>query len=151
MQALSQLSYDPTWRRRTLPDGVHFVKKMNGLRAPKLLSRPAAKGGSSHIGKSHARSGHRLSCASSILFRSLSAEAAYLAENDHINRVVLRTQYYIAMRASRTLFQFRTAQGAPFRSCKEFVAQDLFKDRSRTAFAENMIGAINDVNSATLA
>ena len=34
MQALSQLSYGPTWRRGTLPDGVHFVKKMNGLRAP---------------------------------------------------------------------------------------------------------------------
>src|SRR5208282_483559 len=88
MQALSQLSYDPTWRRRTLPHGVHFVKKMNGLRAPKLLRRSAAKGGSSRIGKLHARSGHRLSCAASILFRSLSAEAAYLAENDHINRGV---------------------------------------------------------------
>ncbi len=34
MQALSQLSYGPTWRRGTLPDGDHFVKKMNGLRAP---------------------------------------------------------------------------------------------------------------------
>ena len=34
MQALSQLSYDPTWRRRTLPDGPQFVKKMKGLGAP---------------------------------------------------------------------------------------------------------------------
>ena len=34
MQALSQLSYGPTWRRGTLPDGDQFVKKMNGLRAP---------------------------------------------------------------------------------------------------------------------
>ena len=34
MQALSQLSYGPTWRRGTLPDGDQFVKKMNELRAP---------------------------------------------------------------------------------------------------------------------
>jgi hypothetical protein len=34
MQALSQLSYGPTWRRGTLPDGDHFVKKMNELRTP---------------------------------------------------------------------------------------------------------------------
>src|SRR5277367_4345 len=34
MQALSQLSYGPTWRRGTLPGGCQFVKKMNGLRAP---------------------------------------------------------------------------------------------------------------------
>ncbi len=34
MQALSQLSYDPTWRRRTLPDGAQMVKKLNGLGAP---------------------------------------------------------------------------------------------------------------------
>jgi hypothetical protein len=34
MQALSQLSYGPTWRRRTLPERGHFVKKMNALRAP---------------------------------------------------------------------------------------------------------------------
>jgi hypothetical protein len=34
MQALSQLSYGPTWRRGTLPDGGQFVKKMNELRAP---------------------------------------------------------------------------------------------------------------------
>ena len=34
MQALSQLSYGPTWRRGTLPDETHFVKKMNGLRGP---------------------------------------------------------------------------------------------------------------------
>ena len=32
MQALSQLSYGPTWRRRTLPEAAQFVKKMNGLR-----------------------------------------------------------------------------------------------------------------------
>jgi hypothetical protein len=31
MQALSQLSYGPTWRRRTLPEGALFVKK---TRAP---------------------------------------------------------------------------------------------------------------------
>src|SRR5712671_1773850 len=35
MQALSQLSYGPTWRRGTLPDRGQFVKKMNKLRAPK--------------------------------------------------------------------------------------------------------------------
>ena len=35
MQALSQLSYGPTWRRGTLPDEGQFVKKMNDeLRAP---------------------------------------------------------------------------------------------------------------------
>src|ERR1700685_3739453 len=34
MQALSQLSYGPTWRRGTLPEREHFVKKMNGLRDP---------------------------------------------------------------------------------------------------------------------
>src|ERR1700722_121371 len=37
MQALSQLSYGPTWRRGTLPERKHFVKKMkkmNELRAP---------------------------------------------------------------------------------------------------------------------
>src|SRR5271154_3313677 len=34
MQALSQLSYGPTWRRGTLPHRGHFVKKMNDLRAP---------------------------------------------------------------------------------------------------------------------
>src|ERR1700691_4422575 len=37
MQALSQLSYGPTWRRGTLPERRHFVKKMkkmNKLRAP---------------------------------------------------------------------------------------------------------------------
>ncbi len=37
MQALSQLSYGPTWRRGTLPDRGQFVKKMNELRAPKRL------------------------------------------------------------------------------------------------------------------
>jgi hypothetical protein len=42
MQALSQLSYGPTWRRGTLPDGVHFVKKMNGLRAPSSLGSAQA-------------------------------------------------------------------------------------------------------------
>jgi hypothetical protein len=31
MQALSQLSYGPTWRRGTLPDMGQFVKKMKGL------------------------------------------------------------------------------------------------------------------------
>jgi hypothetical protein len=31
MQALSQLSYGPTWRPGTLPDGVGFVKKMKRL------------------------------------------------------------------------------------------------------------------------
>src|ERR1700719_3603927 len=31
MQALSQLSYGPTWRRGTLPHGVHFVKEMKEL------------------------------------------------------------------------------------------------------------------------
>src|SRR5450631_3352922 len=35
MQALSQLSYGPTWRRGTLPDRAHFVKKMKGLCNPK--------------------------------------------------------------------------------------------------------------------
>ena len=39
MQALSQLSYGPTWRRGTLPDEIHFVKKMNGLRAPTCSCR----------------------------------------------------------------------------------------------------------------
>src|SRR6202000_1114407 len=34
MQALSQLSYGPTWRRGTLPERGDFVKKMNDLRAP---------------------------------------------------------------------------------------------------------------------
>jgi hypothetical protein len=34
MQALSQLSYGPTWRRGTLPDRDQFVKKLNELRAP---------------------------------------------------------------------------------------------------------------------
>src|SRR5580692_2702009 len=37
MQALSQLSYGPTWRRGTLPERKPFVKKMkkmNELRAP---------------------------------------------------------------------------------------------------------------------
>src|ERR1700719_2775494 len=34
MQALSQLSYGPTWRRGTLPERGHFVKKLKGLRAP---------------------------------------------------------------------------------------------------------------------
>jgi hypothetical protein len=34
MQALSQLSYGPTWRRGTLPDRRQFVKKMKELRAP---------------------------------------------------------------------------------------------------------------------
>ena len=34
MQALSQLSYGPTWRRGTLPDRGQFVKKMKELRAP---------------------------------------------------------------------------------------------------------------------
>ena len=34
MQALSQLSYGPTWRRGTLPERGHFVKKMNDLGAP---------------------------------------------------------------------------------------------------------------------
>ncbi len=31
MQALSQLSYDPMWRPRTLPDKAQFVKEMKGL------------------------------------------------------------------------------------------------------------------------
>ena len=39
MQALSQLSYGPTWRRGTLPDTRQFVKKMNELRAPKAMAR----------------------------------------------------------------------------------------------------------------
>src|SRR5471032_171200 len=43
MQALSQLSYGPTWRRGTLPDTHQFVKKMNGLRAPDRL-RPRQPG-----------------------------------------------------------------------------------------------------------
>jgi hypothetical protein len=34
MQALSQLSYGPTWRRGTLPERFDFVKKMKQLRAP---------------------------------------------------------------------------------------------------------------------
>jgi hypothetical protein len=34
MQALSQLSYGPTWRRGTLPGGHQFVKEMNELRSP---------------------------------------------------------------------------------------------------------------------
>ena len=37
MQALSQLSYGPTWRRGKLPDGAHFVKKMKGLATPEGL------------------------------------------------------------------------------------------------------------------
>src|ERR1700719_2372652 len=37
MQALSQLSYGPTWRRGTLPERGHFVKKMNDLRTPEGL------------------------------------------------------------------------------------------------------------------
>ena len=40
MQALSQLSYGPTWRRGTLPDGLLFVKEMNGLHRP---NRPGAR------------------------------------------------------------------------------------------------------------
>src|ERR1700722_483072 len=43
MQALSQLSYGPTWRRGTLPERGHFVKKMNDLRAPERL-RPRQPG-----------------------------------------------------------------------------------------------------------
>jgi hypothetical protein len=39
MQALSQLSYGPTWRRGTLPDTGQFVKKMKGLRSPSLGCR----------------------------------------------------------------------------------------------------------------
>ena len=38
MQALSQLSYGPTWRRRTLPDTGLLVKEMNGLGPPDRLS-----------------------------------------------------------------------------------------------------------------
>ena len=34
MQALSQLSYGPTWRPGTLPDGVRFVKKTTGYAPP---------------------------------------------------------------------------------------------------------------------
>jgi hypothetical protein len=34
MQALSQLSYGPTWRRGTLPEAAQFVKKLNKLRPP---------------------------------------------------------------------------------------------------------------------
>jgi hypothetical protein len=37
MQALSQLSYGPTWRRGTLPERAQFVKKLNDLRAPEGL------------------------------------------------------------------------------------------------------------------
>jgi hypothetical protein len=36
MQALSQLSYGPTWRRGTLPERSDFVKKMKQLRCPRL-------------------------------------------------------------------------------------------------------------------
>jgi hypothetical protein len=36
MQALSQLSYGPTWRRGALPDSLLFVKKMNGLGHPEF-------------------------------------------------------------------------------------------------------------------
>jgi hypothetical protein len=39
MQALSQLSYGPTWRRGTLPDKRKFVKKMNGLQHPPVITR----------------------------------------------------------------------------------------------------------------
>ena len=39
MQALSQLSYGPTRRRGTLPDGDQFVKKMNELRAQTARAR----------------------------------------------------------------------------------------------------------------
>ena len=42
MQALSQLSYGPTWRRGTLPDGDQFVKKMNDLARPTDGQRPAS-------------------------------------------------------------------------------------------------------------
>src|SRR5579863_9242642 len=47
MQALSQLSYGPTWRRGTLPGGQQFVKKMNDLRSP----------GRSRVGQSRQRLG----------------------------------------------------------------------------------------------
>src|ERR1700732_333137 len=43
MQALSQLSYGPTWRRGTLPDTNGFVKEMNGLHATR---RELFRGGS---------------------------------------------------------------------------------------------------------
>src|SRR5271168_3279738 len=45
MQALSQLSYGPTWRRRTLPDEGHFVKKMNDLRGPERLGARQSRQG----------------------------------------------------------------------------------------------------------
>src|SRR6202012_1742865 len=41
MQALSQLSYGPTWRRGTLPDARQLVKEMNGLHRPTLGRRRA--------------------------------------------------------------------------------------------------------------
>src|ERR1700693_2290558 len=43
MQALSQLSYGPTWRRGTLPHTNGFVKEMNGLHATR---RALVRGGS---------------------------------------------------------------------------------------------------------
>src|ERR1700689_637499 len=39
MQALSQLSYGPTWRRGTLPDKRQFVKEMNGLQCPLTIKQ----------------------------------------------------------------------------------------------------------------
>ena len=45
MQALSQLSYGPTWRRRTLPDTGHLVKEMNGLGRPDRLGSLEARQG----------------------------------------------------------------------------------------------------------
>src|SRR5580698_5104189 len=45
MQALSQLSYGPTWRRGTLPERGRLVKKFNDLGAPERLrtSQPAER------------------------------------------------------------------------------------------------------------
>src|ERR1700722_2297946 len=53
MQALSQLSYGPTWRRGTLPDWGQFVKKMNGLRAPNraCFRQPRQRLGSAQYGQ----------------------------------------------------------------------------------------------------
>src|ERR1700719_1948001 len=67
MQALSQLSYGPTWRRGTLPDADQLVKKMNALRTPRepSLAQPCErlvftqnrKGGID--GRGHGSSAHR--------------------------------------------------------------------------------------------
>src|SRR6202041_2269772 len=66
MQALSQLSYGPTWRRGALPLGGHFVKAMKKLgqaRERRLQSgkrlRLAQNGESGVDGRGHGPAAHR--------------------------------------------------------------------------------------------